>query len=170
MGKTLVRSGLTLKKTRCTLEEQERADAAQARADWRAQQSALATAGRLVFHDETWATTNMAPTRGRSPRGERCLGHAPFGHWDTTTFVCALSQDGLLAPLVLDGPINGAAFVAWVEQFLAPELRAGDSVVMDNLRSHRWQVSKRPLRARALRCVTRRRTEVAPSRDNLNLY
>ncbi|MBG6071187.1 hypothetical protein IWX87_000934 [Polaromonas sp. CG_9.7] len=112
----------------------------------------------------------MAPTRGRSPRGERCLGHAPFGHWDTTTFVCALSQDGLLAPLVLDGPINGAAFVAWVEQFLAPELRAGDSVVMDNLRSHRWQVSKRPLRARALRCVTRRRTEVAPSRDNLNLY
>ena len=97
----------------------------------------MATAGRLVFLDETWATTNMAPTRGRSPRGERCMGHAPFGHWHTTTFVCALSPDGLLAPLVLDGPINGEAFVAWVEQFLVPELRAGDVVVMDNLSSHK---------------------------------
>ena len=61
----------------------------------------------------------------------------PCGHWHTTTFVCALSQDGLLAPLVLDGPINGHAFVAWVEQFLVPELRPGDIVVMDNLSSHK---------------------------------
>jgi transposase len=67
----------------------------------------------------------------------RCLGRAPFGHWHTTTFVCALSAQGLLAPLVLDGPINGNAFLAWVEQFLAPELRAGDIVVMDNLISHK---------------------------------
>jgi len=65
----------------------------------------------------------MAPTWGRSPKGERCLGYAPAGHRCTTTFVCALSTDGLLAPLVLDGPINGPAFVAWVEQFLAPALR-----------------------------------------------
>ena len=79
----------------------------------------------------------MTPTWGRSPRGERCLGHVPFGHWHTTTFVCALSAQGLMAPLVLDGPINGEAFVAWVEQCLAPELRLGDIVVLDNLSSHK---------------------------------
>ena len=92
---------------------------------------------RLIFLDETWATTNMTPTWGRSAKGQRCLGYAPCGHWHTTTFVCALSKDGLLAPLVLDGPINGPAFVAWVEQFLAPELQPGDIVVMDNLSSHK---------------------------------
>ena len=69
----------------------------------------------------------MTPTWGRSPKGERCLGHVPFGHWHTTSFVCALSAQGLMAPLVLDGPINGEAFVAWVEQCLAPELRLGTS-------------------------------------------
>ena len=79
----------------------------------------------------------MTPTRGRSPRGQRCLGYAPFGHWHTTTFVCALSVQGLLAPLVLDGPINGAVFRAWVEQSLVPELCPGDIVVMDNLSSHK---------------------------------
>lgn len=91
----------------------------------------------MIFLDQTWATTSMTPTWGRSPRGGRCPGYAPCGHWHTTTFVCALSQDGLLAPLVLDGPINGPVFVAWVEQFLAPELRRGDIVVMDNLSSHK---------------------------------
>ena len=94
-------------------------------------------AASLVFIDETWASTNMTPTRGRSRRGRRCLGYTPFGHWKTTTFVCALRQAGLAAPLVLDGPINGQAFVAWVQQFLAPELEAGDVVVMDNLASHK---------------------------------
>ena len=79
----------------------------------------------------------MAPTRGRSPKGQRCVGHAPGGHWRSTTFVCALSTQGLLAPLVLDGPINGAAFGAWVAQFLVPELLTGDTVVMDNLSSHK---------------------------------
>ena len=94
-------------------------------------------ANRLVFLDETWATTNMTPTRGRSARGRRCRGRAPYGHWHTTTFVCALRQAGLAAPCVLDGPINGIAFVAWVEQMLAPELRPGDIVIMDNLGSHK---------------------------------
>ena len=79
----------------------------------------------------------MAPTRGRSPRGQRCRGFAPAGHWRTTTFVCALSTQGLRAPLVLDGPINGPAFRAWVEQFLVPELRPSDFVVMDNLSAHK---------------------------------
>lgn len=108
----------------------------QARANWKAEQPSL-TAGRLIFLDETWATTSMTPTRGRSPRGQRCRGFAPAGHWRTTTFVCALSTQGLRAPLVLDGPINGAAFRAWVEQFLVPELRPSDIVVMDNLSAHK---------------------------------
>ncbi len=79
----------------------------------------------------------MTPTRGRSPKGRRCLGHAPHGHWHTTTFVCALRDAGLAAPCVLDGPINGAALLAWVEQALVAELRPGDIVVMDNLGSHK---------------------------------
>ncbi len=94
-------------------------------------------ASRLVFLDETRATTNMTPMYGRSPRGQRCMGHAPYGHWHTTTFVCALREAGLAAPCVLDGPINGQAFVAWVEQMLVPELHPGDIVVMDNLASHK---------------------------------
>lgn len=92
---------------------------------------------RLIFLDETSAATNMTPTRGRAARGERCFGYAPGGHWRTTTVVCALDTQGLVAPLVLDGPINGAAFVAWVNQFLVPALRTGDIVVMDNLSSHK---------------------------------
>lgn len=109
---------------------------AQAREAWAAGQSSL-DVDHLVFLDETWASTNMTPIRGRSPKGARCIGHAPFGHWKTTTFVCALRTEGLAAPLVLDGPINGSAFLAWVEQFLAPTLRPGDIVIMDNLGSHK---------------------------------
>lgn len=90
-----------------------------------------------MFVDETWAKTNLTPLRGWSPKGQRCPGQAPYGHWRTSTFVCALRLEGLLAPLVLDGPINGPSFRAWVEQMLAPQLGAGDIVVMDNLSSHK---------------------------------
>lgn len=79
----------------------------------------------------------MTPTRGRSLKGQRCLAKVPCGHWRTTTFLCGLRTEGLVAPLVLDGPINGIAFRAWVEQMLAPQLRPGDIVVMDNLGSHK---------------------------------
>ena len=79
----------------------------------------------------------MTPTRGRSLKGTRCVASAPGGHWKTTTFVCALRTAGLVAPLVLDGPINGVAFVAWIQQMLVPELRPGDIVIMDNLSSHK---------------------------------
>jgi transposase len=78
----------------------------------------------------------MARRYGRAPKGERLRAGVPFGHWKTTTFVAGLRLNGLVAPLVLDGPMNAAAFEAYVEQFLAPTLAPGDIVVMDNLASH----------------------------------
>ena len=90
-----------------------------------------------MFIDETWASTNMARTRGRAPRGERLRAAIPHGHWKTTTFVAGLRNSGMVAPMVLDGPINGLAFQAYVDQVLVPDLRPGDVVVMDNLGSHK---------------------------------
>lgn len=81
----------------------------------------------------------MARLYGRSPRGERCRVAVPHGHWKTTTFTAGLRADGLIAPLVLDGPMDGDAFLAWVEQSLAPSLRPGDTVIMDNLPAHKVQ-------------------------------
>jgi transposase len=92
---------------------------------------------RLVFIDETWASTNMARRYGRAPRGQRLRMSLPHGHWKTTTFVGALRRTGMVAPMVLDGPINGLAFQAYVDQVLVPELKSGDVVVMDNLGSHK---------------------------------
>lgn len=91
---------------------------------------------RLVFIDETWAKTNMSRTHGYAPRGERLVDAVPHGHWQTTTFVGALRIDGFIAPMVVDGAINGELFQAYVNQILVPELRPGDVVVMDNLSSH----------------------------------
>jgi len=90
-----------------------------------------------VFIDETGASTKMARLHGRSPRGERCRAAIPHGHWKTTTFTAALRLDRLIAPMVLDGPMNGAAFLAYVEQVLVPELEPSDVVIMDNLPAHR---------------------------------
>lgn len=87
--------------------------------------------------DETGLSTKMARLRGRSPRGERCRSGMPHGHWKTTTFTGALRISGMTAPMVLDGPMNGAAFQAYVEQVLVPTLRPGDVVVMDNLPAHK---------------------------------
>lgn len=92
---------------------------------------------RLVCVDETGASTKMARLRGRAPRGSRCRAPVPHGHWKTTTFVAALRTDGLTAPMILDGAMHGAAFLAYVEQVLAPTLRPGDIVVMDNLPAHK---------------------------------
>lgn len=116
--------------------ERLRPDVVAARAVWAARRLHV-PAARLVFVDETWATTNMAPRYGRSPRGQRCVGHAPHGRWHTTTFVAGLRAAGLIAPFVLDGAINGAAFRVWIERVLVRELRPGDVVVMDNLGSHK---------------------------------
>ena len=116
--------------------EQERPDIVKRREDWFEGQLDL-DPERLVFIDETWASTNMARRHGRAPRGQRLRMSVPHGHWKTTTFVGALRRTGMIAPMVLDGPINGCAFQAYVDQVLVPELRPGDVVVMDNLGSHK---------------------------------
>lgn len=90
-----------------------------------------------MFIDETWATTAMARRYGRARRGVRVVAAVPHGHWKTTTFLAALRHDGMSAPCVFDGAINGARFLAYVEQALAPTLRAGDLVVLDNLKAHK---------------------------------
>ena len=92
---------------------------------------------RLVFVDETGASTKMARRYGRAARGQRCRAPVPHGHWKTTTFVGALRRSGMTAPMTLDGAMHGAAFLAYVEQVLAPTLKPGDIVVMDNLNVHR---------------------------------
>lgn len=92
---------------------------------------------RLVFIDETGAATNMARRYGRCPRGQRLLSSVPCGHWKTTTFVAALRINQVTAPCVLDGPMDGESFRAYIEQFVVPTLRPGDIVVVDNLSSHK---------------------------------
>jgi len=91
----------------------------------------------FVFLDETGASTNMVRRYGWSTRGDRLVDAAPHGHWRTTTFVAGLRSSGVIAPFVLDGPMTGEAFRAYVEQFLAPALSPGDVVVMDNLSAHK---------------------------------
>jgi transposase len=116
--------------------EQLRPDVALARREWRERQGRLAR-HRLIFIDETGAATNMVRRYGRSPRGERVTGYAPNGHWKTTTFVAGLTSQGLIAPLVVDAPMNRAIFTQYVRQFLARELKSGDIVILDNLSSHK---------------------------------
>jgi transposase len=94
-------------------------------------------ASRFVFLDETGTATNMTRRYGRSRSGQRLVAAVPHGHWRTTTFLAGLRQSGVVAPLVLDGPITGTAFRAYVEQFLAPALEPGDVVVLDNLAAHK---------------------------------
>jgi transposase len=94
-------------------------------------------ASRFVFLDETGTATNMTRRYGRCPRGARLVDATPHGHWQTTTFVAGLRGNGLAAPLVLDGPMTGEVFRAYVEQMLVPSLAPGDVVVMDNLAAHK---------------------------------
>ena len=102
---------------------------------------------RLVFIDETWAKTNMSPLRGWGPRGARLKAKAPFGRWKTMTFIAALRCDRIDAPCLFDGPINGEAFLAYVQTFLVPTLEPGDVVIMDNLGSHKGKAVRRLIRA-----------------------
>ena len=132
--------------------EQSRPDVARRRARWKAHQHRI-DPRRLVFIDETWVKTNMAPLRGWGPRGRRLKGDAPYGHWRTLTFIAALRCDRIDAPFVIDGPINGEMFLLYVEKVLAPTLRPGDIVVLDNLGSHKAKAARRLVRDRGARLV-----------------
>ncbi len=104
-------------------------------------------ASRFVFLDETGTATNMTRRYGRSPRGQRVVDATPHGHWLTTTFVAGLREDGIIAPLVLDGPMRGEVSRAYVEQMLAPALQSGDVVVLDNLAAHKVAGVREAIRA-----------------------
>ena len=95
----------------------------------------------------------MTPIRGWAPRGTKLVARAPFGKWRTLTFIAALRHDRIDAPCVLDGPINGQSFTAWVEQFLVPTLKPGDIVVMDNLGSHKGAAVRQAIRAAGARLL-----------------
>jgi transposase len=121
--------------------EQDRPDVAERREAWRGAQKSLG--GRLIFLDETWTTTTMTRRYAWADVGARAFGHAPNGHWKTTTFLAGLTCEGLIAPFVLDGPINAECFFAYVEQILVPVLRNGDTVILDNLSSHKNEEAAR---------------------------
>lgn len=103
---------------------------------WKGNQPSL-DVNRLVFLDETGASTHMTRARGRSPMGERCHASVPNGHWQTTTFIAGLRVNAITAPMVLDGPMDKEAFLVYVRQFLCPTLHPGDIVIADNLGSHK---------------------------------
>jgi transposase len=126
--------------------EQDRPDVVAARTVWADNQPKF-DPNRLVFIDETGTSTKMARRHGRAPRGERLVGKIPHGHWKTTTFVAALRSTALTAPCVIDGPMNGNAFLAYVEQVLAPTLKPGDVVVLDNLAAHKMPGVREAIKA-----------------------
>jgi len=101
----------------------------------------------LVFIDETWTKTNMTRLRGWAPRGRRLVAKVPQGRWRTLTFLAALRQDQIAAPCVIDGPINGESFLAYVEQVLVPALQPGDIVIIDNLGSHKGKAVRHAIRS-----------------------
>jgi len=115
-------------------QEQDREEIAQAHARWENDQKKI-PAAKLVFIDETGTSTRMNRRDGRCAKKQRLIGKAPCDHWKMTTFVAALRSKALTAPRVLDGPLNGESFRAWVQQCLLPMLRPGDGGVMDNLAS-----------------------------------
>ena len=102
---------------------------------------------RLVFIDETSLNTKMVKTSGWAPVGQRLIDHAPFGHWNTQTFIAGLRHDGLTAPWVIDGPINRRRFETYVETQLVPTLKPGNVVILDNLSSHKSAKAAEDLKA-----------------------
>lgn len=126
--------------------ETERPKLVRPRARWKTHQHRL-DPRRLVFIDETGVKTNMTRTRGWSPRGAPLIAKVPHGHWKTLTFLAGLRHDRIVAPCVIDGPINGVSFTAWVARFLAPTLSPGDIVIADNLGSHKGRPARDAIRA-----------------------
>ncbi|MCJ2189285.1 IS630 family transposase [Novosphingobium sp. 2638] len=146
----LKRCGKSFKKRRSFAKEQDRPDVVRRRKRWRWVQRRV-DPRRMVFIDETWAKTNMTRTHGWCTKGEALIDKVPHGHWKTLTFIAGLRHDGIIAPCVLDGPINGESFTAWVEQFLIPALEPGTIVVIDNLGSHKGSRVRKLLKAAGIR-------------------
>src|SRR6266568_887005 len=126
--------------------ERDRPDVARRRAQWTKYQDRIEPE-RLVFIDETWTRTDMAPLRGWAPRGHRLIGKVPHGRWKTMTFLAALRHDRIDAPWLIEGPIDGDSFRLYVEKVLLPTLRPGDIVIMDNLGSHKGKVVRQLIRS-----------------------
>jgi transposase len=136
---------LSFKKT-VVAGERDRPDVVRRRAQWTRYQARIEPE-RLVFIDETWTKTNMAPLRGWAPRGERLTAKVPHRRWQTTTFLAALRNNRIDAPWLLKGPIDGESFRTYVENVLVPTLREGDIVIMDNLGSHKGKAVRALIRA-----------------------
>jgi transposase len=132
--------------------ERDRPDVARRRAQWTKYRGRI-DPSRLVFIDETWTKTNMAPLRGWAPRGLRLVAKVPHGHWKTTTFLAALRHDRIDAPWLLDGPIDGESFQTYVEKVLVPTLCPGNIVIMDNLGSHKGKAVRRLIRAAGAKLI-----------------
>ena len=132
----LDRHDITRKKKSLRAAEQKRKDVVRARRKWIREQGLLDST-KLVFIDETSVNTNMVRLYGRAPCGVRLVDHVPFGHWETMTFVSALRHDGMVAPMLIEGPMNGELFLAYVEQCLVPTLKPDDIVVVDNVATHK---------------------------------
>jgi transposase len=129
--------------------EQDRPDIAKARSEWKEGRQPIMRRerNRLIFIDETGTTTKLTRLRGRCLKGERLNSKAPFGHWKTQTLVAGLKCDGLVAPFVIDAPMNRIIFDVYVETQLVPVLRPGDVVIMDNLAAHKSPLSESLIRA-----------------------
>src|ERR1700761_267887 len=132
--------------------EQDRPDISRHRKRWRTYQGFI-DPSRLIFIDETWTKTNMTRLRGWAPRGQRLVDKVPQGKWKTATFLAALRNDRIDAPCLFDGPINGERFHAYVEQVLAPTLKPGDVVILDNLGSHKGKAVRKAIRDVGARLV-----------------
>jgi transposase len=126
--------------------ERNRPDVARRRAQWIKYRDRV-DPSRLVFIDETWTRTDMAPLRGWAPLGRRLPAKVPYGRWSTATFLAALRHDRIEAPWLLEGPIDGPSFQTYIDKVLVPTLREGDIVIMDNLGSHRGKIVRALIRA-----------------------
>jgi transposase len=131
--------------------EQRRPDVAARREQWAREVMPGLGPGRLVFLDETAAKTNMTPTHGYAPRGQRLEGEAPYRRWQTTTFLGGMRAEGFIAPLVVDGAMTSELFLAYVRRVLLPELSPGDVVVLDNLSCHTQGAVREALEAAGCR-------------------